>query len=128
MREDSHLLSKTLAIIYPFILIIGFYIILNSDKVAGGGFQGGGILSALFVVSYIIRRVDSRDVSKLEKLERYTLLLISVVIFSFMFSAFNYQYPKFNAYYFLISNILIGLKVFLSFGIIFYRFLYGEEL
>ncbi len=125
MKNDSNLLQHTLAIIYPFILIIGFYVILNSISSPGGGFQGGGILSAMYVISYMTT-VKERDVKKLEVLEKYVVLMIVATIVGFMFFGFNMKYEFLNTYYIVAINIFIGFEVFFSFGIIFYRFLYGE--
>ncbi len=125
MRNDTSLLGRTLAIIYPFILIIGFYVILNAVHSPGGGFQGGGILSALYVIGYMTN-VQERSVKKLEIMEKYVLLMIFVLLIGFMNFGLNIRYPSLNPYYLVLANVLIGLEVFLSFGIIFYRFLYSE--
>ncbi len=125
MNKHTSLLGKTLAIIYPFILIIGFYVILNSVKSPGGGFQGGGILSALYVIGYMTK-VQERSVKRLEMMEKYILLLIVVLLIGFMNFGLNIKYSFLNPYYLVLANVFIGLEVFLSFGIIFYRFLYSE--
>ncbi len=40
MNDHSELLSRSLAVLYPFILLIGLYVTLNGHLSPGGGFQG----------------------------------------------------------------------------------------
>ena len=50
MPKHSMLLKVTMGAIYPFIIVFGIYIILNGHLSPGGGFQGGAILSSVFII------------------------------------------------------------------------------
>jgi hypothetical protein len=51
MNEHSDLTSTTLGFIYPLFIVFGLYIIFNGHVSPGGGFQGGAVLSAMFINS-----------------------------------------------------------------------------
>jgi len=40
MTDHSEIISRMTGLLYPFILLFGFYIILNGHASPGGGFQG----------------------------------------------------------------------------------------
>ncbi len=127
MRHDSEILKNSVSIIFPLIIITGIYVIVNGGDSSGGGFQGGAVLSALFVIKYYVSPYSRSDVREIGKAEKYVLFLLFVVLISFMYYGFNLRYPELNPYYILVSNVLIASKVFLTLGVIFYRFLYFDN-
>lgn len=44
MTDHSEIITRMTGLLYPFILLFGFYIILNGHASPGGGFQGGAVL------------------------------------------------------------------------------------
>ena len=42
-------------LVFPFLLVLGAYIILHGHLTPGGGFQGGAILAAAFFIPYLSR-------------------------------------------------------------------------
>ncbi len=55
MDEMSKIVKTISGLVYPLVLIYGFYIILHGHLTPGGGFQGGAIVAtafALIIVAY----------------------------------------------------------------------------
>lgn len=127
MNNESELLKNTVSLLFPLIVITAIYVIINGADAPGGGFQGGAILSAIFIIKYYVSPFSRSDVKQLGNVEKYVLLLTFSVIIGFMYFGLNVKFSELNPHYILISNILIAAKVFFSFGIIFYRFLYFDN-
>lgn len=102
---NSKLLISISRTIFPFVVLFGFYIILNGSNSPGGGFQGGAILATGILITYFSnpsRKINLHKLVIVEKNLFFTLLI--VVIFKYIFP---YQIP----YYLVILNLIIGLKV-----------------
>ena len=56
--EKSKIFSTIGVLIYPFLLMFGFYIVINGDLSPGGGFQGGVIFATSFFVRYLLSKKD----------------------------------------------------------------------
>lgn len=102
--------------IYPFIIIYGFYIIVNGNLTPGGGFQGGAIIATgvLLMTFFSDIKIDLIALNRIEK-----LIFIGIIIFGFisyftkkeLFTNFLFEDKK----NFLIAlNMLIGFKVTLG--------------
>lgn len=53
MDEMSRIVKTISSIVYPLVLIFGFYIILHGHVTPGGGFQGGAIVATAFAMMII---------------------------------------------------------------------------
>lgn len=126
MNNHSELLSESLGALYPLILIIGIYITLNGHLSPGGGFQGGAVISAIFIGKYLILPIHDTRLERIQRIEKLTLVFILLFPIAFMFMRLNAQFPGLNAYYLVLMNALIGLKVACGFSLIFFRFVYYE--
>lgn len=126
MNEHSELLSKTLGIIYPFILIIGIYVTVNGHMSPGGGFQGGAVISAIFICKYLILPIHDTQLDKIQVVEKLALIFILLFPATFIFMQLNMRFPEFNQLYLIAMNSLISLKVACGLSIIFFRFVYFE--
>lgn len=127
MKSNSELVAGTLKHIYPFIVMFGFYIILNGHITPGGGFQGGAVLVAIFISRYLILPVQSIKLDSLRIIEKLVFILILVVPMFFLFTMLNLKVPGLNQAYLILMNVLIGIKVFCGLGIVFFRFVYYES-
>lgn len=124
--NNSQLISDLLNELIPFIMIIGFYIILNGYNTPGGGFQGGALLSALFIYSYLSNNepyIKIETIALIEKLALIFIITLPVLFFTFFI---NSKFPSLNVPYLIITNALIGLKVSCGLSIIFLRFVILE--
>jgi multicomponent Na+:H+ antiporter subunit B len=121
------LLRITMGAIYPFIIIFGIYIIVNGHISPGGGFQGGAILSSVFIVQYFTTYEKTISLHLFNKIEKilYLTIVTFAVIFILQFKAFIPYSLK--PYYLMLMNILIGIKVACGLSVIFYRFVLFES-
>lgn len=126
MNKHSELLSDSLGIFYPWILLLGFYITINGHQSPGGGFQGGAILSAVFIGKYLILPIQEMELDRIQRIEKLTLLLILLIPITFLFMGLNVHFQVLNPYYLMVLNSLIGLKVTCGFSLIFFRFVFYE--
>lgn len=126
-RYSSELVSGSLRFIYPFIVMFGFYMILNGHNSPGGGFQGGAVLTAVFVTRYLIFPTQTIRIDGLRIVEKLVFIMILLVPMFFLFTFLNIRYPALNVYYLVLMNVLIGIKVFCGLGIVFFRFVYYES-
>jgi len=113
-------------LLYPFILMFGFYIILNGHLSPGGGFQGGAVLASVFISRYL---VDPNRCIRLETLKLIEkVLFICIILYPtlFLFSNAHNQSELMSLVYLITMNFLIGLKVCSGFTIIFFRFVFYE--
>lgn len=127
MNNNSELISRTIGIIYPFILLFGFYITLNGHITAGGGFHGGAILSGVFISRYFVLPIQDVNLGKLQIIEKCIFLIIVTSATIFILMMIHFQYPSFNKAFLIIMNILIAVKVSCGLTIIFYRFVFYES-
>jgi len=126
MNDHSELLSKSLGVLYPFILIIGIYITVNGHLSPGGGFQGGAVISAIFISKYLILPIHDTRLEHIQRIEKITLVFILLFPIAFLFMQLNARFAVLNIYYLIVMNVLIGLKVACGFSLIFFRFVYYE--
>ncbi|MDH8677758.1 MnhB domain-containing protein [Fusibacter bizertensis] len=127
MNDHSQLLNRTMGIIYPFVILFGIYIVLNGHISPGGGFQGGAVLSSVFIAKYLSQPIMFLDLYRIQTIEKYALL--SLLILATLFITLNvYQlFVHSLVYYMVLANIIIGLKVACGMTIIFYRFAFYES-
>lgn len=126
MTSHSNLLSKSLTIIYPFILIFGIYIIVNGHTSPGGGFQGGAIIASVYISKYLVLPVYDYQLEPFKRIEKIMLLMIILIPISIFVFQMNVKFPDLNIPYLIIMNILIAVKVTCGISVIFFRFVFFE--
>ena len=126
LPEQSLILEVVIGFLYPFMLLLGFFIILNGHHSPGGGFQGGSVLAALFIARYIVFPVHDINSDTMHILQRIFLALILLTPMLLLFTGFIHQNPEFRSWYLLLMNILIGLQVGLELGVAVLRFAFFE--
>lgn len=127
MKKNSEILSETLSLLYPFIIIFGIYIILNGHISPGGGFQGGAILSSVFICRYIISPEENNKMYRMQMIEKLIFMMIILVFTFFLMLMLTKTYPGLNTAFLMISNVLIGIKVCCGLSLIFFRFVFYES-
>lgn len=127
MERHSELFAQTMGLLYPLIILFGFYMIYNGHMTPGGGFQGGAVLASTFTIQYLT--TDNKGVSLhfLNRLEKtiYLLLLINGIVFVLYLNPYMLQIHK--EIYLIVMNMLIGIKVSCGLAVIFYRFVLFES-
>ena len=122
----SELVSRTLAMLYPFILIAGAYITLNGHMSPGGGFQGGAVLAAIFMTKYLTMPIHWVATDQLQLIEKWMILGIITLPLLLFFSGLFRLEPTQFPWYFIFMNTLISIKVTCGLTVIFLRFVFFE--
>ena len=126
MNDHSILISKTLPITYPFVIIFGLYIVLNGHITPGGGFQGGAIIASVLILKYLIDPSIETSLKRIRSLEKLILTLIFLFPLGFLLTFIHLQMPQFNEYYLVLMNLLIRINVAFGISIIFIRLVFFE--
>ncbi|EOD01868.1 MnhB domain-containing protein [Caldisalinibacter kiritimatiensis] len=129
--KTSEILECISRVLFPFILLYGFYIIINGHLTPGGGFQGGAILATAVLISYFIYPDKIRDLNLLIKLEKYVFIIIllfasaSLLTKGEIFTSFLPIDTNVNLKsVFLVNlNLFIGIKVSIGLILVFSTFI-----
>jgi len=127
MNENSKILSMVIGLMYPFVILVGIYIIINGHMTPGGGFQGGAMLASVFMSRYLIRPIEDIGLDMLQVVEKLAFVMILLVPMVFVLVGINLMYPDLNIFYMIAMNILIGIKVCCGLSIVFFRFVFYER-
>lgn len=127
IQNNSDIITRMMGIIYPFVMLIGIYIIINGHNSPGGGFQGGTILATALITRYLVYPNFDINLKIFERLEKifFVLIVITPVLYLFIGLQPNDTVLS-HQIYMIVMNILIGIKVFSGLSIIFYRFVFFE--
>lgn len=127
MCEKSIILSIVIGLIYPFVILVGIYIIINGHNTPGGGFQGGAMLASIFMSRYLVRPIEDIGLDMLQVVEKLAFIIIICVPLLFVLVGINSIYPGLNPFYMVLMNLLIGIKVCCGLSIVFFRFVFYER-
>ncbi len=126
-RQQSELVSITLGLVYPFIIILGIYIILSGHSSAGGGFHGGAVLSTVYVAKYLILPEQDYMITRFQRIEKMLVLLVMLLPVTFVYMQLE-QYSHFAREAYLIGlDFFIGVEVMCALSILFFRFVFYES-
>jgi len=120
--EDSLLLQMAMGLLFPFMMLFGFFLILNGHYTPGGGFQGGSVFATLFIARYVVYSVDDIDSEKLHLIQKIFLGLIILAPLILLFSGVLEQFPQYKSVYLTFMDILIGVQVGFNLGVAVLRF------
>lgn len=125
-NESCEIVSPVIEKLYPLIFLFGIYIILNGHKTPGGGFQGGAVLTSIFITRYISAGMDDINIDVFKIIEKYLFVLIVTLPVLYIFSGFAAKLRGYDEVYLILMNIAIGIKVWSGLSIIFFRFMFYE--
>ncbi len=57
-KSMSRLVRNTADLLFPFILVFGFYVVLHGHLTPGGGFQGGAVIASAFILLVVAYRYE----------------------------------------------------------------------
>lgn len=115
-------------LLYPVMLVFGFYVIINGHLSPGGGFQGGAIVATAILILYYIDITKTIDVKLILTIEKF-LFMALVLIGALSFVTTGHPFtnfilkPEHKDIYLMTLNVLIGVKVALGLTAIFTAFL-----
>lgn len=119
---ESTILKMTIGLLYPFMMLFGFYIIYNGLNTPGGGFQGGSILAALLVARYVVHPIEDIDSERLHRIERIFFALILLTPMILLFPGTLHSMPFGRTLYLRTMDILIGIEVGFGLSVAILRF------
>ena len=124
--NDNPIIKNTARILVPFIMVFGFYVVINGADSVGGGFQGGAILAAAFIVRWMVKPAEDIDLGFLKALER--IFLLALVVLGMVLLGRSMMMSGAAGRIWMVGvNLLIGIKVCCGLTIIFYRFVFFES-
>lgn len=123
---QSLILEVVIGFLYPFMLLLGFHVILNGHYTPGGGFQGGGVLATLFIARYVIFPENDMASEDLHMHQRIFLALILLAPTGLLFTGLVNRHPEFQSLYLTLMDILIGLQVGFGLGVAVLRFAFFQ--
>jgi|SRR6056297_719031 len=117
--KNSRLLVCLSRVLFPFIMVFGFYIILNGHLSPGGGFQGGAILATAVLITYFIEPENMRVFENLIRYEKWLFVgIVFTAFLSFITKGIFFTNPfpidagiLTKSLFIVFLNILIGVKV-----------------
>lgn len=128
--KTSPILICACRILYPFMLLFGFYVIINGHNSPGGGFQGGAILATAILITFFIDPEKITNLNFLIKLEKISfigiLIISSISLFTrgVLFTNFiALRDINFKSIFLVLLNLFIGIKVALGLVAIFSTFI-----
>ena len=124
--SSSTIVQTTAKILLPFIIMFGAYVVINGADSVGGGFQGGAVISAAFIVRWIIKPDQDIDMRYMKTAERIFLLALVLMGMLFIGQSMGMRYLS-GRVWMMSINVLIGVKVTCGLTIIFYRFVFFES-
>lgn len=118
-------------IVYPLMLVFGFYVIINGHISPGGGFQGGAIVATGILILYYINGDRQTNIKQIVTVEKLVYIVIIFVAFISILSRgvpFTNVVPmssgeQLQSIFLVTLNVLIGIKVALGLWTIFTAFL-----
>ncbi len=125
MKNNSTIISHAAQILMPFIIIFGLYIVIGGADSVGGGFQGGAVLSAVFMLRYLINPERSIRTKILQQTEKLLMAAVILLALYFLGSEMNMG-EKLGDIWMVILNLIIALKVCCGLSIIFFRYVFYE--
>ncbi|GAB6091166.1 MnhB domain-containing protein [Spirochaeta dissipatitropha] len=126
LGDQSLIIQVIIEFLYPFMVMLGFFIVLNGRYTPGGGFQGGTILASLFIARYLVFPVDDIDTERMHISQRIFLACILTVPTVVLFTGLVHRYPQFRGEYLVLMDILIGFQVGFDLGMALMHFAFFE--
>ncbi len=126
MNRHSELLAASMGFFAPIVILVGLYITINGHMTPGGGFQGGAVLSTIFIVRYLSRGRDQTNLAPIQLAEKGVLLFILLIPPFIGLSYLGQGGAYLTLPYMILMNTLIALKVACGCTILFVRFIHYE--
>ena len=120
----SSLMIDSLRAVYPFVFCFGIYIIVSGITSPGGGFQGGAIIAAIVMSLHLSTGRSIITVDKAIILEKIMFILMIIIATLFLIFGKDLE-PLYYKAYLIIINLIIGMKVFTGFVILYLQFMHG---
>ncbi len=125
MNNTSPIISGVSKILIPIVLVFGIYVVVNGAHSVGGGFQGGAMLSSVFILRYLAEPSRQLRLSLLKQVEK-TLMLAFLLLAMYVFTKSMDMGPELGSMWMLALNVIIAVKVSCGLSIVFLRYVFYE--
>ena len=112
----------TITFMLPILILISIYLIISDPINPGGGFQGGALLAGAFVSHYLIMPDHPVSIKFLNSIEKLLFLALITVITVYILMGVIALFPRLYLVYFILTDALLGVKVFCGLSIMFLSF------
>jgi len=112
----------TITFMLPILVLISIYLMISDPIAPAGGFQGGALLAATFVSHYLIMPDHPVSVRFLNALEKFLFLMLVAVVLVYVLMGLVAVFPELYVAYFILTDALLGIKVFCGLSIMFLSF------
>ena len=111
--KESKILKSMSHLIYPFVILYGFYVTIHGDLTPGGGFQGGSIIATglLLMTFFSDVRFNLVKLNKIEKILFLFLIIIAMSSFIIKGVFFTNPFEDFKRIFLVVLNLILGFKV-----------------
>jgi multicomponent Na+:H+ antiporter subunit B len=111
--KESKILKSMSHLIYPFVILYGFYVTIHGDLTPGGGFQGGSIIATglLLMTFFSDVRFNLVKLNKIEKILFLFLIIIAMSSFITKGVFFTNPFEDFKRIFLVVLNLILGFKV-----------------
>lgn len=123
-EKFSPLMIDSLKNVYPFVFVFGLYIIISGLVTPGGGFQGGAIIAAIIMSLHLSTGRSLITVDKAIVLEKIMFIMMLLISIAFLIWGSQVEAHIYRLYLAAI-NIIIGVKVFSGFVILYLQFMHS---
>lgn len=121
---DSGIVSSAVGLLYPYIIVFSIYLIVNGHRNPGGGFQGGSMFAALFIIRILGLSVKGLNIRLLYALKKLLVFCIALIPMLVIFANLMPRDPILMSFYIISLQVLIGVNVGISFTIAVFRFVF----
>ena len=125
MNSNSVIISSVSKLLIPFALVFGIYVVVNGADSVGGGFQGGAVLSSIFILRYLSEPDREMHLEILKRIEK-VLMLGFLLLAMYAFLGSMNMGERLGGYWILLLNMIIAIKVSCGLSIIFFRYVFYE--
>lgn len=125
MNSNSIIISYVSKLLMPFVLVFGIYVVLNGADSVGGGFQGGAVLSSVFILRYLSEPSKQISLEILKFVEK--VLMLGFLLLALYAIGRNMDMgPELGGMWMILLNLIIAIKVSCGLSIVFFRYVFYE--
>jgi len=125
MNSNSIIISYVSKLLIPFALVFGIYVVVNGADSVGGGFQGGAVLSSVFILRYLSEPSKQLRLIILKLVEK-VLMLGLLLLALFVIGRSMNMGEQLGWLWMVLLNVIIAIKVSCGLSIVFFRYAFYE--
>lgn len=125
--SESGIVASAVGVLYPFIIAFSIYLIVTGHKNPGGGFQGGAMFAALFIIRVLGLSVGDVNIKLLYALKKLLVFFIALIPIVAIFFNLLPREHAWMAWYLVSIQALIGVNVGISFTILVFCFVFYTQ-